>query len=134
MYVNIKEEFEDFRLILTSNEMSSTLYVEQLPKYTGNERIRVFALYFYGNTELNVRRSWDQISEKGRFCDYFGLKNLMMDYCKNREECSGYSYSEKEVSCFDVKPKDGFYLKITGTDFIGRSAWDYFIFSDRKRA
>lgn len=131
MYLTIKKDFENFRLTFTSNEMSSTFYIEQLPKtYTNNERVRVFSLYFYfhGNKNLNVRQLVDHILENGNSYSYESVKQMMKDFSQKSNDPSDYSLSEKDTTAFNVSPPKDFFQSIKGLDFKGRVYWDKFIF------
>jgi len=115
--------------------MSTTLYVEEFPTYKNvDEKVHVLSVYFYfhGNEQIDVLPLYEKIRESTN-AKYSQIKNLILSECQKTHDPKSFAYTEKEVSCFLVKPPKNFKIFIRGNDFCGYSLWSSFFFLSKNR-
>lgn len=127
-FLSCKSELKHIRISLSSNEMSTTFYIEELPDYTAPiKALKILSLYFhfYGNTKCNVLDIYKSLTKLEDY-DFESIKSYLLGKCEVLDK-NDYSHTLKEVDFFSIKPKIGFKIKISGLDFFGYSAWNFFV-------
>jgi len=126
-FLSCKSELNHIRVSLSSNEMSTTLYVEELPDYTSIKQLKILSIYFhfYGDSKFDILNLYNSLPQLKEY-DFDSIKSFLLKKCEVLSE-NDYSHTLKEVDLFLVKPKYGFKIKISGMDFYGYSAWNFFV-------
>lgn len=132
MFSNYAHEFKHFRLIANSNEMSTSFNIEELDTKPSVGILNLY-FYFFGNEKLDISNLIKLFETDWSELTYGELRNKVLDFLNQNLTGNDYSYSEKEVSVYAVRPKRGTCIRVKGKDFGGRLFWDSFFFVSNKK-
>jgi len=123
-------ELKNVRVVFRSNEVSSTIYIEEFPSYSlPLKKPQVLSVYFYfkGDELFDIIGLFNSIQTLKNE-DFETIKDFVLLKCGKIEPKDSCSHSIKEVELFQIKPRSGYKLFLKGKNFFGYSLWTSFFF------
>ena len=136
-FVALRKDLDNFRVNFSANTMSSSLTLEEYPKYfSPDEKVKKLSFFFLfrGNIPgFSVTKLLRMVLERDS-AKFSEVSDFCFCYCAAADKGRKlYSYSTDDLDSLFVKPKEGFSVKVTGPGYVGRVAWGYCVFFSKDR-